>query len=274
MRATDHAAAEVQAPNVAGLFYPGDPQDCARTVDALLQDARAPAPETPPKAVVAPHAGYPFSGPVAGSAFNGLAARRGTVSRAVVIGPSHHVAFPGLAVPSAAAFETPLGRLAVDRGAVADLAGLDGVQVLDRPFRGEHALEVELPFLQRTLGDVAILPILTGEAPTQTVAAALARVWGGAETLIVVSSDLSHFLDYARAQASDRAAARAIEALDPDALAPEQACGHMPIKGLLAEARRRGLAAETVDLRSSGDTAGHRDSVVGYGAFRFAARSG
>lgn len=265
MATTRISDGKVQRPNVAGAFYPGEPQVCAELVDRYL--AEAPDCDVAPKAVIAPHAGYPFSGPVAGSAFRPVQRLRGTMTRAVVIGPSHRVAFRGVAVAGADSFETPLGRLAVDREAVDHLLRLEGVVELDRAFAQEHALEVELPFLQRTLGEVSIVPLVVGEAPTETVARVLGAVWGGDETLLVVSSDLSHFLDYDSARRSDRAAAAAIEALDPDALAPEQACGHMPIKGLLAAARPRGLGVRTLDLRSSGDTAGHRDSVVGYGAF-------
>jgi AmmeMemoRadiSam system protein B len=268
MAMTRDSDSKVQRPNVAGAFYPDDPAACAELVDRYLADA--PDSAATAKAVIAPHAGYPYSGPVAGSAFRPVQRLRGAVTRAVVIGPSHRVPFRGVAVPSAASFETPLGRLPVDRAAVDRLLRLDGVVELDRAFAGEHALEVELPFLQRALGEVSIVPLVVGEAPTATVARVVDAVWGGDETLIVVSSDLSHFLDYASAQRSDRAAADAIEALDPDALAPQQACGHMPIKGLLAAAGPHGLRARTLDLRSSGDTAGHRDSVVGYGAFLFA----
>lgn len=253
---------------VAGLFYPDERGPLRRMVDGLLLEAE-PAAGTAPKAIIAPHAGYPYSGPIAANAFEPFRPLAGRVERVVVIGPSHHVAFDGLALPEADAFATPLGRVAVDLEAAAALLELPQVRVDAWPHAREHALEVELPFLQQVLGDFRVVPLVAGRASPAEVAEALARVWGGDETRIVVSSDLSHFLDYATARRVDRETADEILRLAA-AIAPEQACGAVAINGLL---RLAGgdlpLAARLIDLRSSGDTAGDRSRVVGYGAFSF-----
>ncbi len=254
-------------PAVAGLFYPADRAELHRTVTRLLGEA-VPALE-PPKALVAPHAGYVYSGPVAASGYALLAPLRDVVTRVVLLGPAHRVPLRGLALPEAGAFRTPLGRVAVDTDAVALVRGLPGCRVDDRPHELEHSLEVHLPFLQETLAGFRLVPLVVGEAEPATVAAVLEALWGGTETLIVVSSDLSHYHDYATAQRLDDETTRAIEALEPARIGYDQACGRNPLNGLLEVARRRGLRATTVDLRNSGDTAGPRDSVVGYGTYAF-----
>jgi hypothetical protein len=256
-------------PAVAGTFYPDDPAALRQAVDRLLVAAAARAPTTVdvPRALIAPHAGYAHAGPVAARAFHRLAAAKGRVTRVVVIGPSHHVAFRGIAIPSAAAFGTPLGEVAVDRDA---LRGLAGVVVADAPHRREHAIEVELPFLQRTLGGFALVPLVVGEATDGEVATVLAPFAADPATLTVISSDLSHFLPHAAAVRRDRATAAAIERLEGAPLGPEDACGFRPLRGWLALARRHGLAVERLALKTSGDTAGGRASVVGYGAWAFA----
>jgi len=261
----------VRPPAVAGLFYPDDPAELEAAVRTYLAEAAGKArPDAPPpKAVIAPHAGYVYSGPVAASAYVPLARGRGRIRRVVLLGPSHRVPFRGLAASSAAWFETPLGRVPVDRTAVAALLDLPQVRVLDAAHAQEHSLEVHLPFLQAALGDFALVPLVVGDASPEEVGEALERVWGGPETAVVVSSDLSHYLDYETARRVDAATARAIEALEPEAIGYEQACGRNPVNGLLWVARRKGLHAHTVDLRSSGDTAGPRDRVVGYGAWLF-----
>lgn len=253
---------------VAGMFYPAEPEELAHEIRQFLgaiQPSSAPA----PKAVIAPHAGYIYSGPIAASAYARIAALRHVISRVVLIGPSHRVAFRGLAVPSAEAFRTPLGTVPVDRPAVAELLKLAEVGVLDAAHAQEHSLEVHLPFLQTLLDRFALVPIVAGDASPEEVAKVLDAVWGGPETLVVVSSDLSHYLDYQSAQRLDDETRTAIEGLDPAAIAYEQACGRIPIGGLLTIAKRRGLSVETVDMRNSGDTAGPRDRVVGYGAWVF-----
>lgn len=264
----------VRPPAVAGLFYPARHRDLAATVSDLLAEAAAEsAPHPPPKAIIAPHAGYVYSGAIAARAYALLAPLAETVSRVVLIGPAHRVPVHGLSVPSVAAFETPLGAVPLDREAIAALLELPHVHLGDAPHAEEHALEVHLPFLQTTLRHFRLVPLLAGDASAEVVAAALERVWGGPETLIVVSSDLSHYLDYATARQLDAATCASIEALDPAALRWEQACGRVPLMGLLTLARRRGLAVETLDLRNSGDTAGDRRRVVGYGAWALFERS-
>ncbi len=179
------------------------------------------------------------------------------------------MAFEGLALSSARAYETPLGPVAIDAGLVDQLSGFDSVEIFDCAHAEEHSLEVELPFLQQTLGTFQLLPVVTGDATVEEVAALINRLWGGPETRFVISSDLSHYLDYESARRLDRATADAIEHLQPEGIRPHQACGSLPIRGLLQAARERGLRCRTLDLRNSGDTAKSRDRVVGYGAFAF-----
>lgn len=262
---------QLRHPAVADLFYTAEPAKLRAEVSELLATARAVAAgedlPASPKAIIVPHAGYPYSGPIAASAYAALGAHVAAIERVVLLGPSHRVGFHGLAFSQADAFATPLGAVPVERAALAGLADLPQVQALERAFDGEHCLEVQLPFLQVLLGEFRLVPLLVGDASAEAVAAVLARLWGGPETLIVVSSDLSHYLSYAAARALDARTATAIGALDGEAIAPAQACGRNPILGLLALARRRGLVARQLDLRNSGDTAGPRDRVVGYGAW-------
>jgi AmmeMemoRadiSam system protein B/AmmeMemoRadiSam system protein A len=208
-----------------------------------------------------------YSGPVAARAYARLAAARGRISRVVLIGPSHHVAFRGLAVDMSDAWETPCGTVALDAEAIARLRQLPMVGQLDAAHQREHALEVHVPFLQHVLGDFRLVPIVAGDAPADAVAALLDAVWGGPETLIVVSTDLSHYLGYAACRSLDARTAEAIERFDDAAIGSAEACGQVPTRGLLRVARRRGMAIERLDLRNSGDTAGPRDRVVGYGAW-------
>lgn len=256
----------VRNPAVAGAFYPRDAVQLRTMVTALLHAA---AHGPVPKAVIAPHAGYVYSGPVAASAFARIAHGRDSVHRVVLLGPAHRVGFHGLAVSSADDFATPLGTIPVDKEALAKVLELPHVHVRDDAHTLEHSLEVHLPFLQQTLRDFTLLPLVVGEATPQEVDAVLEAVWDGPETLIVVSSDLSHYHDYETAQALDRATSRAIEELRPEDIHYEHACGRNPINGLLYAARKHGLRATTIDLRNSGDTAGPRDRVVGYGAYIF-----
>ena len=257
--------ASTRPPAVAGMFYPDDRQSLHTLVSDLLDGAPAGGPS--PKAIIAPHAGYIYSGPVAASVYRRLTAARERIRRVVLVGPSHRVAFRGIAIPSVTAFATPLGEIPLDRSALDELATLPFVHRLDQPHALEHSLEVQLPFLQEVLADFALAPLVVGDAEPAQVAAALELLWGGDETLIVISSDLSHYHDYATAQRMDQATSHAIETLRPDEIAYEDACGRLPVSGLLLAARRHGLKAETVDLRNSGDTAGPRDRVVGYGAY-------
>lgn len=262
---------QLRNPAVAGLFYTGQPDDLRAEVEGLLAEARAAEAgcDLPvrPKAIIAPHAGYQYSGPIAASAYAAVASLAGEVERVVMFGPGHRLGFAGLARSRADAFLTPLGAVPVDQTALASLADLPQVHVLERAFDGEHCLEVQLPFLQVLLGDFSLVPLLVGSASETEVAGVMERLWGGPETLIVISSDLSHYLPYAAARALDARTSAAICALHGEAIGPEQACGRAPILGLLAAARARGLTARLLDLRNSGDTAGPRDRVVGYGAY-------
>jgi hypothetical protein len=258
-------ARAVRPPAVAGLFYPDDPVELAATIDRLLPEA--PVAEPPPKALIAPHAGYVYSGPVAALAYARLRPIRDRIERVVLLGPAHRVPLDGLAVTSAEAFATPLGLAEVDDDACRRVLALGPVRVDDAAHAEEHSLEVHLPFLQRLLARFRILPLVVGEAAPGAVADVLDLVWDGPETVIVVSSDLSHYHDYAAAAARDRRTAAAIVARAVDGVADHDACGARPVRGLLEAARRHDLAVHLVDLRSSGDTAGPRDRVVGYGAF-------
>jgi AmmeMemoRadiSam system protein B len=255
----------------AGLFYPEAPAALAADVRTYLRDATSQpaAGATGPKAVIAPHAGFVYSGPVAASAYAHLAVHRAAIRRVVLFGPAHRVPVRGLALPSAAAFATPLGRVDVDRTAAAAALALPQVRESDAVHALEHALEVQLPFLQAVLDAFSIVPFAVGDATADEVAGVMDLLWGGPETLIVVSSDLSHYHPYAEARARDRSTADAILALAAT-LDHGQACGATPINGLLIAARRRGLAPALLDLRNSGDTAGDRSRVVGYASFAFA----
>jgi len=262
-------ASRLRAPAVAGTFYPDDPVVLARQVDALL-DAVPPAPTAPPppKALVLPHAGYVYSGPIAATGYATLRARAEPIRRVVLLGPAHQVPVRGLATSSADAWVTPLGEVPIDDDARTAACELEGVSVDDAAHALEHSLEVHLPFLQRVLGDgFALVPFVVGRAGPETVASVLDRLWGGPETLIVASSDLSHYLDHATATMRDRHTASVIVAGREHELAPDDACGAAPLRGLLVAAAQRGLSPRLLDLRNSGDTAGSRDRVVGYGAF-------
>lgn len=260
-----------RSPAVAGMFYPADGRVLRADVERYLAaaDASDTRAVSMPKAIIAPHAGYVYSGPVAASAYARLASLRGRIGRVVLLGPAHRHGFQGLAASTATAFETPLGRVPLDGEGIRAALELDQVHLLDAAHEGEHSLEVHLPFLQVVLGDFTLIPLVVGEADPEEVSQVLGALWGGDETLIVVSSDLSHYLPYTQANRLDAETARAIEELKPEDINYEQACGRMPVAGLLLRAREEGLSAECVDLRNSGDTAGSRSQVVGYGSFLF-----
>lgn len=253
---------------VAGSFYPGDAAGLAAEVAAYLAEVGTRAAGHAPKAIIAPHAGYMYSGPVAASAYARLAPLRGRISRVVLAGPAHRVYVRGAAVPDADAFASPLGPVPVDRAGIAALRALPFVESSPRAHALEHSLEVHLPFLQSVLGDFSLVPVVVGDASPAQMAQLLEAVWGGEETCVVVSSDLSHYHPYAAAQALDRETCDRILRFEAD-IEPDAACGAAPINGLLQLARSRGLRAELLDLRSSGDTAGGRDRVVGYASFAF-----
>jgi len=255
---------------VDGLFYPAAPAALrAQVVDYLAGVGRADDIGGAPKLLIAPHAGYEYSGAVAARVYALLGARREPIVRRVVLlGPAHRVALGGLAAPNAAAFETPLGEVALDFAALAGLDELPQVIRSDRVHEHEHSLEVQLPFLQTQLGSFTLVPLVVGDADAETVAQVLERLWGGNETLIVISSDLSHSLRYEQARAADQATVQRILALDAG-LGPHEACGAAAINGALLLARHHRLAPHLQALCNSGDTAGDRDRVVGYGAIAF-----
>lgn len=255
----------IRQPAVAGMFYPDDPQALRELIHRMLTEAGGEG--EPPKAIIAPHAGYVYSGPVAASVYARLTGARDRIRRVVLFGPSHRVPFHGLAVPSSEVFRTPLGDIPLDTEAIAGLSEFPQVQIRDDAHALEHSLEVQLPFLQEILGEFRLVPLVVGDAGYNEVREVLDHLWGGDETLIVISSDLSHYHDYDTARALDRATSVAIEALAPERIDYEHACGRTPVGGLLLAARERGLHARTLDLRSSGDTAGPRNQVVGYGAY-------
>ncbi|HUG24004.1 AmmeMemoRadiSam system protein B [Piscinibacter sp.] len=253
---------------VAGSFYPADAATLRTLTDTLL--AGHPAAAQPPKLLIVPHAGYAYSGATAATAYALLAGARARITRVVLLGPAHRVPLRSLAAPQAQAFDTPLGRVPVDRAALASLADLPQVEYRDWPHANEHSLEVQLPFLQCVLGHFSLVPLVIGDAAPADVAEVLERLWDADETLIVVSSDLCHYLPYAQAQAADRATVERILALEPG-LHAHQACGAIGIDAALLAARRHGLVPRLLDLCNSGDTAGDRQRVVGYAAIAFEA---
>lgn len=257
----------IRPPAVAGMFYPASPATLRADVDRLLATAPA-STMAQPKALIVPHAGYIYSGPTAARAYAALAPWRATIRRVVLLGPTHRVAVRGLALPASEAFATPLGEVRVDAAARAAIAGLPQVVVSETAHAREHSLEVHLPFLQRALDDFSLLPLAVGQASPEAVAEVLERLWGGPETLLVISSDLSHFLPYATAQQVDGETCRHILDLAAD-VDPQQACGAFPVNGLLLAAQRHGLRPSLLYLCNSGDTAGDRQRVVGYAAFAF-----
>jgi AmmeMemoRadiSam system protein B/AmmeMemoRadiSam system protein A len=253
---------------VAGMFYPDNPIALKQTLVDLLARARTSALSGAPKALIVPHAGYIYSGPVAASAYAGLSTQRGRIRRVVLLGPTHRVYVRGLALPEADRFSTPLGEVPLDREGMQRLSALPQVTTSAAAHQMEHSLEVQLPFLQQVLGDFQLLPLAVGEATAAEVAEVLENVWGGDETLIVISSDLSHFLPDALARQVDGGTVEDILALNSH-LNHEQACGATPINGLMLAAQRHGLHAVKLDVRNSSETAGDPERVVGYAAFAF-----
>ena len=260
----------------AGLFYPAAPDQLAATLDDLLEHAahiataagRSTSAGREIKALIVPHAGYVYSGSTAAQAYALLAPLRGIVRRVLLLGPVHRVPVRGLALPQADAFETPLGRIAIDADAVESLRGLPQVVSNRAAHAHEHSIEVQLPFLQAMLENFALLPLAVGDASASEVAEVIERLWGGPETLILVSSDLSHFLDYDSALTADGATLRQLLVLEAG-LSHHQACGATPVNGLLLAARRHGLSARLITRSNSGDTAGERQRVVGYASVSF-----
>ncbi|MCU7802623.1 MAG: AmmeMemoRadiSam system protein B [Candidatus Thiodiazotropha sp. (ex Lucinoma annulata)] len=258
---------KIRKPAVSDLFYPADPDRLKQMVKGYLESVTPGG--NPPKGVIAPHAGYIYSGPIAASAYARLVSVGNKINQVVLLGPSHRVPFYGLAISEADYFRTPLGDIPLDHQAIKTLQDLPQVIHLEAAHANEHSLEVQLPFLQLVLDQFKLIPLVVGDATGEQVAEVLTRLWGGEETLIVISSDLSHYHDYLTAQRMDQATSEAIVMLHPDALGFDDACGRIPVQGFLLEAKRMGLHGELVDLRNSGDTAGSKDQVVGYGAYAF-----
>ena len=252
-------------PAVAGTFYPADPQQLHAMVQQYLNDAEISS--KVPKAIIAPHAGYVYSGSIAASAYARLKPARESITQVILIGPSHRVGFSGLAASQASHFSTPLGDIALNQDAIDSIMHLPFVDYLEHAHTYEHSLEVHLPFLQEALDNFSLVPLVVGNATPEQVAQILNQLWGGPETLIVISSDLSHYNDYQTALDIDQDTSKKIEQLDFQSLTPHSACGLTPISGLLALAKSKALQVKTIDLRNSGDTAGDKNRVVGYGAY-------
>ncbi|MFV1972157.1 MAG: AmmeMemoRadiSam system protein B [Thiohalobacterales bacterium] len=255
----------IRQPAVAGSFYPADQQALVASVDEMLQAARTD--RSAPRALIVPHAGYIYSGPVAATGYACLRNRATPFTRVILLGPAHHVAFRGLAVSSATAFATPLGDVQLDQAAIRQLVTLPQVRLLDAAHQPEHSLEVHLPFLQRLLGDFTLVPLVVGEATAEEVSKVLEILWNTPDTLVVVSSDLSHYHSYATATRMDRETSDHIERLEYESIEYDHACGRTPVSGLLYYARSHDMTVTTLDLRNSGDTAGPKDRVVGYGTY-------
>lgn len=263
----ENTMGNVRDPAVAGFFYPADGATLAADIAGYMNAAAAATDAPSPKAIIAPHAGYAYSGQVAAHAYAPWAQDAETIERIVLIGPAHRVAFQGIAAPSVEAFKTPLGDVPIDTEALQAIQNLPQVILDDEPHRQEHSLEVHIPFLQQVLGTFKLLPLVAGSVAGEQVAEVLERLWGDEKTRFVISTDLSHYQDYAAAQQLDTETAEAIEAMDPSRIGRDHACGRVPVSGMLIAARRHGMSIDRLDLRNSGDTAGKKDKVVGYGSW-------
>lgn len=265
--------AHIRPAAVAGLFYPDDEAQLREDISSMLSAANAVVAEAAskksPKAIIVPHAGYVYSGPVAASAYALLFAARDTITRVILLGPSHRVPLTGMATSTADCFETPLGTVTLDHSAIDNILALPQVKPYDLGHAQEHSLEVHLPFLQFILPSFKLVPVVVGDTSAEEVQQVLELLWGGKETLIVISSDLSHYHSYKISQQMDLTTCRAIESLDDTHIDYERACGRIPVSGMLRAARHHNMKVKTLDLRNSGDTAGTKDSVVGYGAWAF-----
>jgi AmmeMemoRadiSam system protein B len=251
---------------VAGLFYSDDPDQLRADILHHLKGASRNL-DTPPKAIIAPHAGYVYSGPVAASAYALLEPLAQTIKHVILLGPSHRLAFRGIATPDADIFATPLGQVKINRQLCQAAEQFEFVQPIPAAHAQEHSLEVQLPFLQTLLADFDLTPLVVGDCPASDVARLLDSLWGGDDTLIVISSDLSHYHNYEVARRLDASTSQAIEQMQPENISYDDACGRAPLNGLLTLAKQKHLQINTLDLRNSGDTAGSRDRVVGYGAY-------
>ena len=261
----------IRPPAVAGLFYPDDPSRLKSQVQDLLDHAQRI--DSIPKALIVPHAGYIYSGAIAATAYATLYPVADKIKRVVMLGPTHRVAVRGLVLPGVDAFDTPLGRVRLDADAATGISRFAQVAISARAHEAEHCIEVQLPFLQTVLTNFQLLPLLVGMASPEEVAEVLESLWGDQDTLIVISSDLSHYLPYAVARRVDRDTVEAVLNLMPP-ISHDRACGGTPISALLIAAQRHNLSARLLDLRNSGDTAGTQDRVVGYAAIAFTEGTG
>ncbi len=282
---------------VAGTFYPNDPHQLANDVDALIAQALKqlyPATVSPtpysqakpsiavidggssssdliastlfPKVLIVPHAGYIYSGAIAAIAYAQCWAKRECIKRVVLLGPAHRIHLEGIACSGVEAFSTPLGWIKVDEAAEEMIKDFPPVWVCKEAHQFEHSVEVQLPFIQRVFPNAQCVPLVVGDTSPADIAHVLETLWGGDETLILISSDLSHFLPYTAACQKDRLTSEAILNLN-ETISPDQACGCMPLNGLLHLAKKKALQPKVLDLRNSGDTAGDKNRVVGYGSF-------
>ncbi|VAW70803.1 Candidate phosphomevalonate decarboxylase; COG1355, Predicted dioxygenase [hydrothermal vent metagenome] len=260
------ALSRIRPAAVAGMFYPDDPQQLKSEISQYLNRASSSS-SSVPKAIIVPHAGYIFSAPVAANAYHLLTPEIQKIKQVILLGPSHHLAFDGIATPDADYFATPLGKIKINHSLCLKAQSLDFVQTNNPAHQREHSLEVQLPFLQVILNDFELTPLVVGNCDMESISQLLELLWGGAETLIVISTDLSHFHNYQVANRLDRKTSQAIEQLQPDLISSENACGKAPLNGLLTLARKKQLTIDCLDLRNSADTAGSMDRVVGYGAY-------
>lgn len=260
----------IHSAQVAGLFYPADPDELRGMIEKFFKQCVCQ--EKIPKAIIVPHAGYIYSGMIAASAYCTFKKVSHSIKRVILFGPSHRVPFRGVAVSAADVFETPLGQVSIDKESVKQALTLSSVQINNNAFYGEHCLEVQLPFLQMVLSDFSMVPFLIGDATMNQVAEVMDLLWGDDETLIVVSSDLSHYYNDQTAKMMDQLTANAILDLEPERIDTEQACGRIGIQALLLSAKKKNLNPQLLDLRNSGDIVGMKKQVVGYGAFGFYTR--
>jgi len=260
-------ALNLRIPAHAGQYYPADAGFLEKVVDEYLTDGGTVS--EIPKAVIAPHAGFIHSGRIAGKAFAVWKAQEVRARRVVLIGPSHYYDFPGIALPDSTRFQTPLGEVQVDPAADDLKRKFRYVRVFEAAHYPEHALEVLLPFLQRAVPGAKIVPLITGRTEMSQVSAVIEEIWGGADTLLVISSDLSHNHPYEIAQKVDRQTARAIVEFDFSRLTADQACAYQAMRGFLKAAIRKEMRCSLLELRNSADASGDMSLVTGFGAFHF-----
>ncbi|MGB1801307.1 MAG: AmmeMemoRadiSam system protein B, partial [Gammaproteobacteria bacterium] len=262
-------AISIRPTAVAGSFYPKQASELNNMLEKFLSQyaVNDSVKITIPKAIIAPHAGYIYSGQTAASVYSNLEQVKDKIKRVVLLGPTHRVYVNGIALPSNTHFSSPLGNVSIDTESLKKISSHSFVDYIDEAHTQEHSLEVHIPFLQKVLNDFVLLPILVSNAAPEQVATILKELWGNDETLIVISSDLSHFLNYETANKTDSHTTELIEKFDYEHIGSKQACGCMPMRGLLKLAQEKNMTIQTVDLRNSGDTAGSKDRVVGYGAY-------